>query len=117
MHSIYISPKEALPAPTVTPSQNGVITFSEVEGRKGRIVVHSYPGIALGQRVVCRIAGYGTLFVPLAIEELHAKYEGVINERVLQHESVTVSFTVSMGDEVLFESEKRIYIVKGFPTP
>lgn len=117
MHNIYISPKEALPAPTVTPSHDGVVEFSEVEGRKGRIVVHSYPGIALGQRVVCRIAGYGTLFVYLDIEELHAKYEGVINERVLQRESVTVSFTVWMGGEVLFESEERIYTVKGFPTP
>ncbi|QJI29679.1 hypothetical protein HKK55_13435 [Pseudomonas sp. ADAK18] len=117
MHDIYISPKEALPAPTVTPSHNGVIKFGEVEGRKGRIVVHSYPGIALGQRVVCRIEGYGTLFVSQDIKELHTKYEAAINEHVLKSTNVKVSFIVQQGGEVLFESEERIYTVEGFPAP
>jgi len=113
MKSKYLPREQLLPAPRITPSHGNIVKYSEVTGGNGRIVIPSYPGIAVGHTIAWSVRGNGTAFSWFEVETLAPSYEADLKFDIVfvDTDSVVASFYVWHNDEVLGYSEEKEYTV------
>ena len=103
------------PAPSLEPSQGGVVQYADVEAKELKLVIKPFVGMAEGQIINAKIEGNGTSYFRVEVKSVETlEIPAWTGPPVFFTSLVDVSFEVE-GLSPPYKSDLDKYIVEGAP--
>ena len=103
------------PAPSLEPSQGGVVQYADVETEVLKLVIKPFVGMSIGQTIIGKIEGNGTSYFRVEVKSVETlEIPAWTGKPVFLTSLVYVSFEVE-GLSPPYKSDLGKYIVEGAP--
>lgn len=103
------------PAPSLEPSQGGVVQYADVEAEELKLVIQPFVGMSIGQTIIGKIEGNGSSHFRVEVKSVETLEIPVWTAKpVFFTPLVYVSFNVE-GLSPPYKSDLDKYIVEGAP--